>query len=70
MERTEYNSFMTKYNLKHAYCPKCGGTAYVTTLMGYVLNLDRPDDYKDLNIATCYGCGDKHTVHERLEEKI
>ena len=65
----EYNEFMDGYKKKHKYCPECGGTSYSTTLVGYILNMDKQDEYKDENTCTCSVCGNRHTEHERVETK-
>jgi hypothetical protein len=62
----EYTEFMNEYKKLHECCPKCGSTKHASTFMGYVLNMDRKDEYKDLNHCTCTKCLDAHTVHERV----
>jgi hypothetical protein len=44
---------------------------FIQTLAGYIVDLSKPEEYKDLNKSTCNDCGDVHTVHDRisLEEK-
>lgn len=63
----ERDDFMEEYGNKHQYCPKCGSDDYMTTLVGYILNMDKKEEYKDLNICTCMKCGDKHTFHDRVD---
>jgi len=65
----EYKKFMTEYERKHKYCPKCGGTSYSTTFVGYILNSEKRDEYKDLNSCKCQDCGNVHTKHERVKIK-
>ena len=65
----EYDKFMKEYHSKHECCPKCGGKQYTTTLIGYILNRDKKDEYKDLNRCFCTACGDVHTAHDRVEIK-
>lgn len=65
----EYHKFMDKYKKKHAVCPKCGATGYSTTLMGYILNSDKCEEYKDLNNCVCSNCGDRHIRHDRISIK-
>lgn len=48
------------------WCPKCGSESYSTTLVGYILNMDKKEDYKDKNRCVCQECGDVHTTHDRL----
>lgn len=62
----EYNEFMAEYHKKHAVCPKCGSDKYVTTLMGYMLDSNKKEEYKDLNGCVCVKCGDVHTAHEMI----
>ena len=55
-----------EYHKQHKYCPKCGGEQHTTTHVGYVLNWDKKDEYKDLNRCVCTKCGDNHSAHDRL----
>jgi len=64
----EYREFMDIYHNEHKYCPKCGSESCWTTLVGYVKQEGK--EYKDLNKCTCTTCGDVHTCHERVKEKI
>jgi len=66
----EYEEFMTQYEEKHKCCPKCGSLKYSTTLMGYILNMDKKDEYKDKNDCTCLECGDNHIYHDRIEKSL
>lgn len=63
---SRYDKFMTEYNENHKYCPKCGATEYTSTLSGYILNWDKKEDYKDMNICKCMKCVYKHTTHDRV----
>lgn len=65
----EYEKFMRKYRKVHKVCPKCGAEQHSTTLCGYVLNLEKKEEYKDLNNCSCLKCGDHHTAHERISVK-
>src|SRR4051812_48608203 len=69
MSTITYDSFMKEYNKQHMCCPKCGAESHMTTLAGYVLNLDKPEAYKNLNRCDCIACGDVHTAHERVPKK-
>lgn len=62
----QYDEFMKEYHKQHKYCPKCGGEQYTTTLMGYMLDWDKKDEYKDMNICVCMKCGDIHSAHDRI----
>ena len=59
--------FRDEYKSNHRYCPKCGSEGHMTTLVGYVLNMDDKENYKNLNNCQCSNCGDKHTAHERVK---
>ena len=62
----EYDNFMEEYNKQHECCPKCGATEHMSTLVGYVLNWDKKDEYKDMNRCECMKCYDKHSTHDRV----
>lgn len=62
----QYTLFMKKYHKQHKYCPKCGGEEHTTTLVGYILDWDKKEEYKDLNRSVCAKCGDKHSSHDRV----
>ena len=63
-----YDKFMYEYDNLHKCCPKCGDEQHSSTLMGYILNMDKPEEYKDLNCCTCMKCGDIHTTHQRVSK--
>jgi len=62
----EYTKFMKQYKKNHEVCPKCGSKSHSTTLVDYVFYADKKEDYKDLNLCICSDCGDRHTMHERV----
>ena len=62
----EYDDFMNEYSSLHELCPKCGSRSHSTTLVGYILNLDHTEDYKDLNKCICQDCHDVHYTHDRV----
>jgi len=64
-----YNNFMEKYENDHKCCPKCGSMDHRTTCVGYIVHMDKLDEYKDLNRCTCHSCGDIHTTHDRIPAK-
>ena len=57
---------MEEYYKQHKYCPNCGSVQYTTTLVEYALDINKKDEYKDLNLCECMNCGDKHSVHDRV----
>ena len=61
----EYNIFMDKYEEEHQCCPKCGSESYATTYMGYILDMNNKESYKDENRCTCSDCGNVHITHNR-----
>jgi len=58
-----------EYRDDHALCPKCGSEGHTSTLAGFILDTDHPEQYKDLNNCVCYNCGDRHTTHERIPKQ-
>jgi hypothetical protein len=58
--------FLKEYSRKHQLCPKCGSKGNMSTLVGYIVNMNNREDYKDHNICTCSKCSDRHTVHDRI----
>lgn len=62
----QYSEFMREYHNKHKYCPKCGGEQHTTTLVDYILNWDKKNEYKDMNRCVCTKCGDNHSTHDRV----
>lgn len=65
----EYSDFRKEYKRMHSLCPECGNRGHSTTLVGYVLNMDDKESYKDKNRCTCTSCGNSHSMHERTEDK-
>jgi hypothetical protein len=57
---------LEEYKKTHKYCPKRGSIDYSTTLMGYILDMNKKEKYKDLNSCVCTKCGDKHTAHDKV----
>ncbi len=65
-QRLGYDSFMNQYHKDHALCPKCKHSAHISTLAGFIVNMNKLDEYKDKNECTCTNCGDKHITHDRV----
>lgn len=65
-QRLAHDSFMNQYRKDHALCPKCKSSTHISTLAGFIVHMDKLDEYKDKNECTCTSCGDKHTTHERV----
>ena len=65
----DYKKFINKYHKLHELCPKCGHKAHSVTLMGYILNSDKKEEYKDFNDCVCANCGNRHKVHERMSSR-
>ena len=55
---------MDQYGKDHEVCPKCGSDHYSTTLMGYCLDMNNKEAYKDLNQIECQNCGYICTAHD------
>jgi len=67
IETEDYDEFMEWYENEHTLCPDCGSSEYNTTLMGFVLDFDKLEDFKDLNRCTCGDCKDIHKRHDRVK---
>lgn len=67
-KNTEYDDFMKEYSYIHKCCPNCGSESHSTTLIAYVLNMDKKDEYKDLNNCKCFSCGNVHITHDRVNQ--
>ena len=65
-DRSEREKFDMEYYLNHKYCPVCGSKEHTSTLMGFILNMNKKEDYKDLNQCECTACGNKHLAHDRV----
>jgi hypothetical protein len=61
-----YTVFMDKYHKAHEICPVCGSNSFSTTLIGYIFDHSKPENYKDLNNCTCVACGDSRHLHDRI----
>lgn len=64
----EYNEFMKEYRKQHECCPKCNGKAHSSTLVGYIVNMDKKEEYQDKNRCICLHCGDVHSTHDRIPD--
>ena len=53
------------YYKLHKYCPKCGGDGWSTTLVGYLFDRNRPEDYRDMNRVDC-PCGWHGNYHDLI----
>jgi hypothetical protein len=65
----ESDNFKKEYHEKHKLCPKCGAVQHSTTLVDYILYLDKKEEYKDLNSCVCSECGDKHKEYDRISDE-
>ena len=65
----EYDAFMDQYKIDHAVCPKCGSNQQRTSLIGYVFNRDKKEEYRDRNRCTCMDCGSIHIKHDLISEE-
>jgi len=67
IETEDYDEFMEWYENEHALCPNCGSSEYSTTLMGFILDFSKLEEFKDLNNCVCVDCNDKHKRHNRVK---
>lgn len=62
-----YDDFMKEYYKLHERCPKCYSKNHLsTTICGYILHLNKEEEYKDINMCECLKCGDQHLIHDRI----
>jgi len=40
----EHDNFIKEYSEKHKLCPKCGASQHSTTLLSYILYLDKKEE--------------------------
>jgi len=62
------DKFKEEYKKNHKMCPKCNTLQHSTTLVAYVLDMDKKEEYKNLNKCVCTNCGNIHTTHDRVAE--
>ena len=67
IETNDYDEFMEWYENEHALCPKCGSSEYSTTLVGFLVDFNNLEDYKDLNTCVCVDCKNRHKRHDRVK---
>lgn len=60
----DYLTFIKKYNEEHSRCPMCHSKNLMQTLLGFIYDEDRPEEYKDENAVRCCDCGWKGIVHD------
>lgn len=65
----ECEKYMKQYHKQHEVCPRCGFIEYETTLMGYILDMNDKENYKDLNNCKCLECGYIHVTYERISKE-
>ena len=52
----------------HVACPKCGSLKYSSTYVGYIMNYEHPENYKDENAVKCSDCGWKGITHDLVKK--
>lgn len=67
--RKRRDEFYQKYREEHRCCPNCGSRNYTMTLLGIPLNLDKADEYRDINSCHCQDCGWRGIRHDLVPEK-
>ena len=63
--REEYRSLMREYNDNHKCCPNCKSTGLQQTYVGYIMNTEKPHEYRDENSCKCK-CGWSGIVHQLI----
>ena len=67
-ETEEYNQFMINYHKQHSCCPKCGSKNFTSTLVGYIFDTSKPDEYKDKNSCHYLDCGWRGIRHDLVPD--
>lgn len=67
-ENRKSDEFRKKYYEAHKCCPKCGSRNYISTLVGYILDMSKPEEYKDRNSVHCQDCGWRGIYHDLVPE--
>ena len=57
------------YNVHHVCCPKCGCDRYSSTYMGFIINHEHPEAFKDSNAVECAECGWSGITHNLVRRK-
>lgn len=65
-----YEEFMNKYDKEHSCCPKCGSKNFSSTLVGYIYNPEKPEEYKDRNSVKCFDCGWRGIRHDMVPAPV
>ena len=68
IRRKQSEEFRKQYAKAHALCPECGAKPHSSTYAGYILDMSKPETYRDENKTVCSGCGHSCTTHERISE--
>jgi len=66
--RARIQELRNAYYAQHRKCPRCG-SGVSQTLVGYVMDPDHPEEFKDENDCCCR-CGWEGIVHELVAEEI
>lgn len=64
-EKGSKEELFHRYYSSHKKCPKCGGTNISQTLMGFVMDANNYDAFKDENKCNCK-CGWTGIVHDLI----
>lgn len=64
--RKKSGEFHRKYEQEHALCPKCGHDKCSSTYAGYILDMSKPEAYRDENDTVCGRCKHSCERHERI----
>ena len=70
MEDVRYEQFMKEYYGKREKCPYCDNTihehGFKETIVAYLYDPSKEEEYKDLNKSTCMKCFNTTTIHDRV----
>ncbi len=61
--RIESEDIRKRYHNNHSRCPSCHNTKFSSTYMGFILDMSKPEEYRDENKIVC-SCGWTGITHD------
>lgn len=61
-------AYKKQYYADHSMCPKCGYDKYSSTYIGFIINPEHPETYKDTNRVSCGRCDWTGITHDLTGE--
>jgi len=67
VEEKKLKQLLMEYQKNHAACPQCNSTKFRSTYVGYIMDVNHPEKYKDENKISCQ-CGWSGITHDLVPE--